>query len=161
MQTIQIAVVRESRYRSGDGFEVYADGGSGVIDWVHPVTSRRQLFWEGATAMMSHLGAGHLRGYHLDSISCDGHIHGTHLWDQHLQPAGVVRCEMGPFVFGRFRHAVVNQDELGNKDAAGAAIHSTVINSTPPSARRLRVEVHERTADTVRFSFEPSERLAG
>ncbi len=161
MQKIRIMVVRDSRYRSGDGFEVFGDSGSGVVDWIHPLTSRRLLFWEGALTMMPHLLAGHLRCFHLESIPRDGHLHGTHLMDQQVLPAGSIVFEDGPFVFGRFQHAVVTQDEVGNHEFDGVAIYSNVVNSDPSPARGFRVANYDKNNGMVTFSFQPSERLVG
>lgn len=161
MQKIRIAVVRDSQFRSGDGFEVFGDAGGGEVDWVHPVTPRRMLFWDGALAMVPHVLAGHLMGFHLDSMPRDGHLYGTHLMDRQMLPAGTVVFEGGPFVFGRFQHVVVTQDEVGNCGYEGVTVYSKVVNSYPPSARDLRVESYDYPTGVATFSFKPSERLVG
>src|SRR5687767_11302149 len=104
MQAVRIGVIRGRQFRSSDGFQVYGDGGSGTIDWTHPVSARRQLFWEDAAASGEHLRGGHCVGPHLEAIRPDGHVEGTHLLDAYLYPAAAVVFETDAFVFGRFSH---------------------------------------------------------
>jgi len=161
MQNIRFAVVRDARFRSVDGFHICGDRGTGVIDWLHPVTPRRLLFWDDALPMQSHLQAGHVLGHHLDSIFREGHLSGTHLLDQHGRPAGTVVVEVGPFVFGRFRHVIWTMDELGNQRYQEAVVHEQIISSDPAPAAELRVESFDSTTGVLGFAFEPSDRLAG
>ncbi len=161
MQYIQISVVRDARFRSVDGFHIYGDGGSGVMDWVHPVTARRLLFWDDALQIAAHLLGGYLMGFHLDSIRKEGHLSGTHLLDRHELPAGTTRVALGPFVFGRFRHAVVTEDELGNRKQAGVVVHETLVNSAPSAAGHLKAAGFDKQTGVLTLSFTPSERLIG
>ncbi|HOA73996.1 MAG TPA: hypothetical protein PL151_07730 [Phycisphaerae bacterium] len=161
MQMIQFAVVREARFRSVDGFHVCGDHGKGTIDWAHPLTPRRLLFWDDALPMQPHLQAGHLMGHHLDSIFREGHLAGTHLLDRHGEPAGVIIFEAGPYVFGRFKHVVWTQDELGNQTYLETDVHETLINSYPPAASNFRVEHFDEQTGVMTFSFKPSQKLVG
>lgn len=161
MQRIQFAVVRDARFRPVDGFHIYGDSGTGSIDWQHPLTSRRLLFWEDALPMPPHLDGGHLTGHHLDSIVREGHLSGTHLMDQQSQPAGTTVFEVGPFVFGLFKHAVVPVDEVGNLRAAEAVVYETAVNSDPPPASDFKAIGVDEVTGGLRFSFRPSEKLVG
>jgi hypothetical protein len=161
MQTIRIGVVRGRAYHSSDGFHVYGDRGTGVMDWVHPVTPRRELFWPDAAAMAGHLLAGHVMGPHLDSVRPDGHLEGVHLLDECLMPAAAILYESDPLVFGRFRHAVVTEDAIGNATQAGVTIHETVINSEPAAARDLKPVSYDAGSHRLTLAFSPSERLVG
>lgn len=161
MKRIQFAVVRDARFRSVDGFHICGDGGTGIIDWAHPLTPRRLLFWDDALPMQAHLLAGHLTGHHLDSIFREGHLSGTHLMDRHGHPAGTVVFEAGPYVFGRFRHVIWVQDELGNQRYLETAVHETVVNSHPPAASDFKPESIDEATGVVTFSFTPSEKLVG
>jgi len=161
LQAIRIGVVRGLAYRSVDGFRVYGDGGTGLIDWVHPVTPRRQMLWPDAHVLPGHLLGGHLMGPHLDGVRPDGHLEGTHLLDEHLFPAATMVYETDSFVFGRFRHAVVTEDDLGNAMVSGVTVHETVINSDPPPAREFKAAAYDEDSDQMSFSFAPSEQLTG
>jgi len=161
MQAIRIAVVRSRCYRSSDGFHIYGDSGSGQMDWTHPMTPRRVPLWPDAPIMAGHLFSGHLMCPHLDSISVDGHLEGTHLLDQHGLPAAAMAYETDAYVFGRFGHAVVMEDAAGNAQTSGIAIYETVINSEPASAEDFQIASYEPGEDRLTFSFSPSERLCG
>lgn len=161
MQSIELAVVRDSRFRSVDGFQIYGDSGTGVMDWIHPVTPRRLLFWEDALPFAPHLECGHLAGHHVDSIMREGHLSGTHLMDRQGEPAGTTRFVAGPFVFGRFRHAVVPVDDIGNERSGEAVIQEATVNSDPPAASRFRAERWDGATGRLMFSFRGSERLLG
>jgi len=161
MQHIRFTVVRDGRFRSVDGLNIHSDGGTGVMDWAHPVTPRRLLFWEDAGPMPPHLLAGHLMARHLDSVRFEGHLTGTHLLDCQGHPAGTTVFEVGPFVFGRFRHAVVTEDELGNRRLDGVIVRESVINSDPPPPSHFRAEEFDPATGILAFSFTPSEKLVG
>ena len=161
MQRIAVGVVRNRCFRSGDGFQVYGDGGTGQMAWGHPVTPRRMLLWPDAPATAGHLLGGHLTAMHLDSIWADGHLEGTHLLDEHVRPGATVVYETGPFVFGRFRHAVVTEDAIGNATTQGVTVHETVVNSDPPPAGDLLPTDHDPATGIMAFSFTPSDRLTG
>lgn len=161
MQAIRIGVVRSRSFCSTDGFQVYGDGGTGQMDWVHPVTPRRQLLWDDAPPLVGHLQGGHVMALHLDNVSPDGHLEGTHLLDEHFSPAATVVYETDPFVFGRFRHAVVIEDAVGNAVTEGATVHETVINSEPVPASDLLPVAHDPGTDRLTFSLSPSDRLTG
>jgi len=161
MQTIRIGVLRGRSFRSTDGFHVYGDGGRGQMDWVHPLTSRRELFWPDASPTAGHLLGGHVMGPHLDGVRPDGHLEGLHLRDRHLLPAAAVYYETDPLVFGRFGHAVVTQDAVGNSTTAGVTVYETVINSGPPPPGAFRPALYEGATDRLTLSFSPSERLTG
>lgn len=161
MQCIQISVVRDSRFRSVDGFHIFGDRGTGTIDWAHPITPRRVLFWEDALPMLPHLLGGHVMGHHLDSIFREGHLAGTHLLDGHQQPAGVSVFETESLVYGRFRFVVLPMDELGNQRFWEATTHECVVNSYPPPASNFVAETYDQDTGVLTFSFTPSEKLVG
>ncbi len=161
MQAIRIGVVRGPSYRSTDGFEVFGDGGSGTMDWVHPMTPRRQMFWPDAPAPSAHVAGGHVMATHLDSVQGDGHLEGTHLLDGWLMPAAMMFYETDPWVFGRFRHAVVTADGVGNATTAGVTVQEMVINSEPPPASGFRPASHDAQTGQLTFSFSGSPRLTG
>jgi len=161
MRAIRIQVIRSRTYCSEDGWHVYSDGGTGSMDWGHPVTPRRQLFWDDVPPVARHLLGGHMMGHHLDSVVPDGLFEGLHLLDEHLYPAMNVTWETGPFVFGRFQHAVVTEDAAGNVEMSGVNIYEQVINSDPPPARDICLRSHDSLIDRLTFSFVPSDRLIG
>ena len=161
MQRIQIGVVRSRPYGSTDGFVVYGDGGSGSMDWDHPVTPRRVLFRPDDPATTGHLLGGHLMADHLDGTRPDGHLEGTHLLDRCLMPAALVFFETEPFVFGRFRHGVVTQDAAWHATTGGVALQETVVNSGPEPAEDFRPVAQDGGTGVVTFSFTASERLVG
>jgi hypothetical protein len=161
MQSIRIGVVRSRKYRAADAFQVYSDRATGTMDWEHPVTARRVMFWEDApSGARQHLGA-HLMGVWLDGVWPDGHMEGTHLLDERGFPAATIAYDSDPLVFGRFRHAVVTQDAAGNALTEGVAVHESVINSAPPPAGDLRVLGVVYETHRVEFSFTASPRLIG
>ena len=161
MERGAVGVVRGRRFRSVDGFEVYGDGGTGTVDEDHAVTPRRVLLWPDVAVMAGHLFGGHVMAVHLDSVGSDGQFEGTHLLDEHLYPAAAVVFETGPRVFGRFRHAVVTEDAVGNATAAGVTVHETVVNSDPPAASDLMPVAHDSGTDQLTLTFVPSDRLTG
>jgi hypothetical protein len=159
MQRIRIQVVRSGGYRAEDGWQVYGDGGTGQVDWQHPLTSRRYLFWPEAQRIAGHLLGGHLRGLHLDGILRDGHLEGTHLLDEHLLPAFGGSWESRQLVFGRFKHAVVAEDARGNKNTEQASVCEKVINSDPPPPGHLKPLSFDSGNSRFAFGFVPSDRL--
>ncbi len=161
MQRVRIEVVRSGAYKSTDGFHVYTDHGKGLIDWVHPATARRVLFWEDVPPFAGHLLAGHVAGQHLDGRMPDRHGEETWLLDEHLRPAGVVVWESEPHVFGRFRYVVVTEDSAGNAATVGVNVHEVVVNSEPAPPADLRPESLEALSGRLTFRFEPSVRLVG
>jgi hypothetical protein len=161
MQAISFGVVRGRCYRSTDGFQIYGDGGTGEMDWDHPVTPRRILLWDDAPVIAGHLLGGHVMGPHLDGVRADGHLEGIHLLDEQMYPAVAVVYETWPFVFGRFGHAVVMEDGVGNETKTGLTVYETVINSDPASAGDLQPTSYDSGLDRMTFSFTPSERLTG
>lgn len=161
MQRIHISVVRSRKYRATDAFQVYSDHGGGTMDWAHPETARRMMFWEDAPGGAGqHLGA-HLLGARFDGIRPDGHLEGTHLLDQRAYPAATLTYTSDPLVCGRFRYAVVTQDAAGNALTEGLAQYETVINSTPPPAADLRMLGIPYGSPGYEFTFTPSPRLIG
>lgn len=161
MERIQVQVVRGGRYGSGDGFQVYGDSGGGGMDWVRPLTARRQLLWPDAPPVAGHLIGGHLASGHLDAVRPAGHLGGCHLLDEHLRPAAAVVWESPAVVFGRFRLAVVMEDAAGNADPAGARVCEQVVNSGPPPARGLVPKAHDAVDGRLTLRFTPSPRLVG
>ncbi len=161
MHAIRIQVVRSRAYCSEDGWHVYGDGGAGSMDWDHPVTSRRQLFWDDVPPVARHLLGGHLMAQHLDGVDPDGLFEGIHLLDEHLYPAMGVAWETEPFVFGRFQHAVVSEDAAGNAETSGVHVYEQVINSDPPPARGLCPQSYDSQTDRLTLIFVPSDRLIG
>lgn len=161
MQVIRLGVVRSRKYRATDAFQVYSDRGAGTIDWDHPVTARRVMFWEDAPGGAGqHLGA-HLMSVWFDGVRPDGHLEGTHLLDERGYPGAMIVCDSDPLVFGRFRHAVVTVDTAGNVLTEGIAVHERVVNSAPPPARELRVLGMAYETQRLEFSFAPSLRRIG
>jgi hypothetical protein len=161
MERVRIRVVRSRSYHPVDGFLVYGDRGDGAIDWDRPLTSRKVLFWEGTWPLPGYLSGGHLAGRHLDGIMPEGHLGGTFLLDEHLQPASTVLWETDPLVFGRFALAVVTQDGVGNMEAGEAVIRERVVNSEPPPPRELQPQSFESVDGRLTLAFTPSERLVG
>lgn len=161
MQQLVINVIRSRRFTSGDGFHVYGNGGSGAIDWDHPITSRRYLFRPDAPPAAAHLLAAHLHPVHLDSVTGDGHQEGTHLLDEHLRPASAVTFVTRSMVFGRFLHAVVVEDSVGNTDLQQAVIHEQVINAAPPPPSDFKAIHWDEITGRLSFAFTPSDRLVG
>ena len=161
MERICLGVVPRRSFDAADGFHVYGDRGSGQVDWTHPVTSRRILFWPDAPVQPGHLSGGHLMASHLGEVCCDGHVQGVHLLDDHLYPAAPAMYVSEPFVFGRFRHAVVTEDAFSNATAADVVVHETVVNSDPPPAGEMVPVVHDPATDRATLTFSPSDRLIG
>ena len=161
MQSIRMGVVRGRAFCSSDGFELYGDGGTGQMDWDHPVSARRVLLWPEACPMAGHLLEGHGVARHLDAFRPDGHVEGTHLLDACLYPAATIEEEVGSYVFGRFQLAIVTRDAAGNQETDGVDIPEAVVNSAPEPVRRLRPTAHDAGSDRMTFAFEPSERLVG
>jgi hypothetical protein len=155
MQRIRIGLVR-SGCASGGGFQVYAGSGAGGIDWSHPITPRRQLFWPEAEGFAGHLLGGHISRRHLEAFCSDGHVQGTHLLDRALQPAAVVSFEAGPYVFGRFHYALVPEDAVGNPGEA--VLVEKVLSSEPAGASRLLPTDCAADGRLV-FTFIPSIKL--
>lgn len=156
MQRVSVGVVRGQGCREGDGFEVYGDRGGGQVDWLHPLTGRTQLLWDGCGQLPGHVNGGHLAAAHLCSVTADGHTLGTHLLDTHLRPAFAVNWQSEPYVFGRFQHAVVMVDRAGNAQST-PAVHSTVINSWPEPPRDLVASEQLSPGGAMRFRFTPAE----
>lgn len=161
MQAIRIGVIRSRRHRSTDGFHVYTDHGLGAIDWSHPATPRRLLFWEDVPSAALHLLGGLLATGHLDAIRADGHMQGTHLLDERGYPGATAVYETDPVVFGRFQHAIVTEDAAGNAQVEGVLVHETVINSHPPPAGNFQPATHDPATGQLTFTFRPSPRLIG
>jgi hypothetical protein len=156
-----MGVVRGRAFCSSDGFEIFGDGGTGKMDWDHPVTARRVLLWPETCPMAGHLLDGHVAARHMDAFQPDGHLEGTHLLDAYLYPAATIDDEVGPCVLGRFRFAIVMQDVAGNRETDGVTINEVVVNSEPEPARRLRPTARDAGSDRMTFAFEPSNRLVG
>lgn len=161
MQRVRIEVVRSQSYCLTDGFQVYTDGGTGVMDWVHPATPRRVLLWDDLPPMAGYLLGGHMAGQHLDGRMPDRHGEQTWLLDEHLLPAGTVAWESGPHVFGRFKFAVVMEDAAGNAATEGVRVYEQVINSEPAPPADLRPEAYDPVTGRMTLRFTPSGRLAG
>jgi len=161
MQAVLIQVVRSRAYCSEDGWHVYGDGGTGSMDWDNPVTPRRQLFWDDVPPIARHMLGGHTMGHHLDGVLPDGHCEGLHLLDEHLWPAMGMAWETPAFVFGRFQHAVVTEDSVGNAETSGVNVFEQVINSDPPPPHGLCPQSHDSGADRLTLSFDASDQLIG
>ncbi len=161
MERLRFMVVRPRSAGSESGFHVYGNGGAGEIGWVHPLTLRRILFAPDVPPAAPHLLAEHLGAMHLDTFVSDGHLHGTHLLDGHLIPMASMTYLTPPLVFGRFRHAVVIEDEVGNADPESAVMDESVVNSAPPPPSGLRAVGHDVMSDRMTFSFEASLKLVG
>jgi hypothetical protein len=161
MQVIRIHVVPSDAHHPGDGFQVVSDGGSGIIDWDHPITPRRILFGDDAVLQVGHLENGHLLGVHLGVSALAGHLLATHLYTASGVPAGAVTYETEPVVFGRFRHVVVTEDEVGNSDVTDLDVLEQVVNSWPPACRWLVPVDHDPDTGRLEFQFSPSDRLSG
>ncbi len=161
MQRVRIEVVRSRPYCSTDGFQVYTDGGTGVMDWSHPATSRRVLLWDDVPPMAGHLLGGHVAAQHLDGRMPDRHGDQTWLLDEHLLPAGTVGWESEPRVFGRFRFAVVTEDAAGNSAIEGVQVYEQVVNSEPAPAADLCPQAYDQPTGRLTLGFTPSRRLVG
>lgn len=161
MQSVRILIPRKTEYRAGDAFDVFGNGGSGAIDFLNPLTSRKLMLWPESAERRGHLLDGHLTMKHLDGIRPDGHLDGIHLNDRFLMPAGARLVEVGRYVFGRFDHAVRLYDRFGNTHVQTPVTLSTVINSSPSAPERLTAQSHDAGSDQMTFSFEPSLKLVG
>jgi hypothetical protein len=153
MQYVSISVPRRREYAAQDGFDVYGDGGSGSIDYDHPLNGRLVRFWPQSPPRLGHLLEGHLMLGHLGAGHADGHLQERFLCGLHLSPTADVLFEAGPYCFGRFQHAVVMRDHLGNGDTQDAAIVAKTVNSAPRRAYRVRLESFEGVTDQATFSF--------
>ena len=161
MQAVRLGVVRNRRFRVGDGFTVCGNGGSGTIDYDHPVTPTPVPLWLGVSPSAGHLRGGHLLEPALDSLVEDGHTEGTHLLDDHLIPAGLVEFTCPAVVFGRFRYAVVMRDAVGNERLDLSSEHQQTINSAPAGPRDLVCVAQEPEGGQLTFRFEPGGKLCG
>jgi hypothetical protein len=161
MQKIRIQVVRSRRYRATDAFHVCWDHGTGVMDWAHPETGRRIMFWEDAPVAAGHLVGGFMMGPHLDGSRPDGHLEGTHLLDAQAFPAASIAYDSEPLIFGRFRYAVVTQDAAGNTLTDGVMVHEAVINSDPPPPGDFHVAAYRGDIHQLEFSLPASPGLVG
>ena len=161
MQSVRILIPRRTEYRAGDVFDVFGNGGSGAIDFLNPLTSRRLMVWPETADRRGHLLDGHLTNKHLDGIRPDGHLEGIHLNDRFLMPAGALLVEVGRYVFGRFDHAVPLYARFGNPPAPPPRPLSTVSTSRPSAPERLSAQSYDAGNDQVTFSFEPSLKLVG
>lgn len=161
MERVRISVPRGRRSRSGDGFQIYSDHGTGSMDWSRPVNSRRLLLWQHALPFTGHALGGHALTPHLDTIEPDGHLEGTHLFDARGYPAAAIEEELEPVVFARLRYAIVMEDDAGNADIASAILREVVVNSFPPAPTELRIRSHDAETGRLELSFKPSSRLTG
>jgi hypothetical protein len=160
MQRVEIMVPRRRAYHGDAGFDVFGDGGTGTVDFSAALNDRRVRMWGAEAVLRGHLRDGHLMLRHVDGVDRDGHLAGAHLNDDHLEPAGLVRVQVGRYYFGRFRHAVKVYDGVGNASGATAGEVETVINSWPDEGFDLAASSYSAGSDQMTFSFSPSPQLS-
>ena len=153
MQDVLIAVPRRRDYVSDDGFDVYGDGGAGSMDFDSPLNGDVIRLWPESMQRPGHLGEGHLLLGHLGAPPGDGHLQERFLCGPHLRPAADVIYQAGPYCFGRFQHAVVMRDALGNGDAENATTVTKTVNSAPRRAYCLHPLACDPDTDRATFSF--------
>lgn len=146
MDRIRISVERTPEMASSDAFQVYGDGGTGVIDWAHPLSPRRQPLWPDARGPAGHLVDPHCLAVHLDADCSE---------------PGAATFDTPPVVFGRFQYAVVLEDAVGNAGQSGPCVQEAVVSSAPPPPNDLRAVAHDPETQRLTLSFTPSERLVG
>ncbi len=151
MQRVRIQVPRLRCYGADTGFQVYGDGGTGTIDYAHPLTPQVVALWPEAERRAGHLSDGHLMIRHLDGMDPDGHLEGTHLSDNHLTPAGEIHFDTPAYVFGRFRHGVRMVDGAGNESAATETVVS--VNGAPTAPACVERAGYDALGDVVAFTF--------
>jgi hypothetical protein len=156
VQRIELDIPRLRRYEAADAFEVYADLGSGQVDYDHPMPPGRARLWPDAAPRQGHLLDGHLALRHLDSVDPDGHLHTLHLAADHLYPAWPVRWESPAYVFGRFQHAVRVFDGFGGANIYTQAAIVHTINSAPSVPANCRFASHDEATDRIVLTFDPS-----
>lgn len=161
MQILELNVMPARRYVSQDGFQVYADHGTGVMDWSHAVSGRRLPFWEDASPAANHLEGAQGVSPHLDAVRWPGHALTLHLVHEHLYPTSPVTWHSRPLVFGRFRYAVVAEDAAGNARTEDALIRTFVINSEPTGPTDLRPAAFSFDTGRHTFGFTGSDQLVG
>ena len=159
METVHLEIPRDRALRGGDAYEVFSDGGAGVMDTVLPITDRPRPFWEGASLKRGHLRDGHLSGRHQDQVSPDGHLEGRHLDHPHGWPAGLMTYLTTPRYFGAFEFAVGTIDGRGNRSAELSPSVMRVVNSFPRAADGLSVSGFDATARRLSASFSASPDL--
>jgi len=159
MEAVVIEVSRRRDIRGGDRFEVFGDGGTGVIDTASPLTDRPKAYWDGLPGGRGHLLDGHLSGMHMDNVMPDGHLCGRHIAAHHLWPAEVLTFMTRPVYFGRFRFAVGTVDSSGNQSLTLSESASCVVNSSPRRASSLAKAGFNGESRRLSFSFTPSPEL--
>ena len=159
MESVTIEVQRGRSVRGGEGFEVFGDGGSGVLNTQTPLTDRPVWFWAGRPRQAGHLFDGHLGGRHMDSIAPDGHLSGRHLAAEHLWSARLLSFATRRLYFGRFQFAVGMVDGAGNRSSILSPVVQRIVNSSPRRASDLSRSGFDAASRRLSFSFAASPDL--
>lgn len=153
MQRVRLIITGRSGYAAGDRFEVFGDGGSGQIDYDHPLTDRPVPFWPEAVPRRGHLLDGHLELPHAEGTWPDGHLEGVHLLDDHGRPSAPVMFDTPEYVFGAFTHGVRPVDRLGNVFGGEPSETTQTINSSPPRPFNFSLSAFDEATGQAVFSF--------
>lgn len=159
MERVAIEVMRRRTIRGGDRFEVFGDGGTGVVDTNAPLSDRALAYWDGLPGQAGHLRDGHLAGLHLDAVIPDGHLAGRHLTAEHMWPAALLVFETRRLYFGEFRFAVGTMDFAGNRSSGVSEVVVRVVNSSPRRASTLTKAGFDEVTRRLSFTFSPSPDL--
>ncbi len=159
MESVVIEFQRRRSVRGGDRFEIFGDGGTGVIDQSTPLTDQPPAYWEGLPGRRGHLRDGHLATLHLDNVLPDGHLCGRHLSAEHLWPAALLVFVSRPLYFGLFRFAAKTVDLVGNRSATVSEVVGRVVNSSPRRGSSLQKAGFDEVTRRMSFSFTQSPDL--
>jgi hypothetical protein len=159
MESVVIEVQRRRSVRGGDRFEVFGDGGTGVVDTSNPLTDQPLAYWEGLPGRRGHLLDGHVAALHLDNVLPDGHLGGRHLSAEHLWPAALLMFVSRPLYFGLHRFAAGAVDYVGNRSAEVSEVVEQVVNSSPRRASSLAKSGFNEVTRRMSFTLTPSPDL--
>jgi len=159
VEAVVIEVARRRSIRGGDAFEVFGDGGNGVIDDQTPLNDSPIEFWSGLPRSEGHLNDGHLVALHLDHVIPDGHLSGRHLEADHLWPAAAVCFVTRALYFGAFRFAVGLVDRFGHRSGQLSGMVQRVVNSAPRPAASLKRGMFDDVQRRMSFLLSPSPDL--
>ena len=156
MESIRLGVERPAATSSRDRFYILCDYGSGEIDENAPLNPQPQPFWPHGDGGTRHLETSHIGRAHVDLVEPDGHLHGRHLSDHHLQPAGIIEFVTPPFYFGRIQFAI--KSLRGEENTASESKSFDVIANSAPRAV-YRVLAAHVSSGVLSLQFEASPDL--
>ncbi len=159
MEAIAVEIQRRRAVRGGDRFEVFGDGGTGVMDTATPLTDRPKAYWQGLPDRRGHLLDGCLACFHLDNVVPDGHLAGRHLSAEHLWPAALLHFVSRLLYFGVFQFAVGSVDVFQNRSASVSDVVQRVVNSSPRPASSLAKSGFDEVTRRLTFTCSPSPDL--